>query len=310
MPLIDSLEGATIFGVQTPGDPDTAAPRARTDADGKLKGEHVSLLDGLFGGGGGSNLTPPRNPDDDGQPAFGLAGDLSYTSGGAPGDVLSKDASGLPVWSPRSGLTINSFACTTTTLARVGRTYSSLAFSASYTPSTGLNKAQVADSLAHTDNVLSAPTAFAISHSYAFTAPSTTFTFTLTAGLPGVADVTRAVTLACGNDSLNAITTRIVGPMNQTQFDAFAALATKSLTNSRAHSFTFGTDDGTHAALVAFPTRYGAPTSIKDAATGFGMAWTKVGSALNFTNSDGYTETYDVWQLDVTFTSGFTAVFA
>lgn len=74
--------------------------------------------------------------------------------------------------------------------------------------------------------------------------------------------------------------------------DAAILSLTKTLTTTRTGTFNnFG--GGGEFTVFAWPTLFGTPSFIVNGLPN--TAWTKVRSAFNFTNAEGFTQPYDVW---------------
>ena len=69
------------------------------------------------------------------------------------------------------------------------------------------------------------------------------------------------------------------------------SLASSALASSRARTLTVNAGSG-QKIYYAFPTSYGTPTFTIG---GFEGGFEKVGDAISVTNSNGVTQTYDVW---------------
>jgi hypothetical protein len=73
------------------------------------------------------------------------------------------------------------------------------------------------------------------------------------------------------------------------------ALSDSSLEHDFARTYVFSAGDGTKKAYVAFLASFGTPTTFTDAATGFAIPNTKVGTAISVTGEDGIAREYSVY---------------
>lgn len=113
---------------------------------------------------------------------------------------------------------------------------------------------------------------------------STNKTFTLKAN-DGKKDFSKSI-------GFNFLNGRYWGVSGQTNYDsAFILSLSKELSSSRAKTFTVNCGDGQHI-FYCIPTSFGTPTFTVG---GFSGGFNKV-ETLQFTNSSGFTESYDVWK--------------
>jgi hypothetical protein len=191
-----------------------------------------------------------------------------------------------------AGYDISSFAAVTPTV-EVGATVTNPAFTAAHnhTPSASLTLTN--NKTGEAKNVLGTPTSFSSSAGgQVLNTVGGVWTFTLT----GV-DVT-------GSDARTAsITARqknFAGKptVGNTSPATLAAGATYAVLDADgAFSFPI-TDDGTHEIQFMRRTAYGAPSFVKDSATGFGVSYTLVGTS-SYTNAQGFAENFNLYKLDV-----------
>lgn len=92
--------------------------------------------------------------------------------------------------------------------------------------------------------------------------------------------------------SFNFLNGRYWGVSQATDYDsAFILSLSKELSSSRAKTFTVNCGEGQHI-FYCIPTSFGTPTFTVG---GFSGGFNKV-NTLQFTNSSGFTESYDVWK--------------
>ncbi len=186
---------------------------------------------------------------------------------------------------------ISAFAATVPTV-EVGATVTNPAFTAAHNHTPSVSLLLTNNKTGESKNVLGTPTSFAsAAGSQVLNTVGATWVFTLT----GV-DVT-------GSDapttSITARQRNFAGKVTvgNTSNATLAAAATfNTLASSGTFSFSV-TDDGTHEIQFMRRAAYGAPASVKDHATGFGVSYTLVGST-NYTNASGFTESYSLYKLD------------
>lgn len=186
---------------------------------------------------------------------------------------------------------ITSFAAVTPTV-EVGATVTNPAFTAAHNHLPSVSLTLTNNKTAESKNVLGTPTTPTSSAgSQVLNTVGGQWVFTLT----GV-DVT-------GSDAPTAaITARqrnvagVVATGNTSTATLYAAQVHNALASSGAFTFTF-TDDGTHEVQFMRRSAYGAPTSVKDNATGFGVSYSLVGT-YSWTNPSGFAETFNLYKLD------------
>ncbi len=186
---------------------------------------------------------------------------------------------------------ITAFAAVTPTV-EVGATVTNPAFTAAHNHTPSVSLTLTNNKTGEAKNVLGTPTSFSSSAgSQVLNTVGGTWVFTLS----GV-DIT-------GSDSFVAtITARqrnvagVVTTGNTSPATLYAAQISNALASSGAFSFTF-TDDGTHEVQFMRRAAYGAPTSVKDNATGFGVSYSLVG-AFSWTNPSGFAESFNLYKLD------------
>lgn len=101
-------------------------------------------------------------------------------------------------------------------------------------------------------------------------------------------------TIVNKNVTINFYNGRYYGVSNLENYDSnFILSLNKTLTNSRACSFTVDCDQGQYI-FFAIPTRFGTPTFTVGGFTG---GFTKV-ATVDFTNASGYTEPYNIYKSD------------
>jgi hypothetical protein len=245
---------------------------------------------GAGGSGGGSDLTAPTSKQAGGI-TFGTytsSGDLDYLVGPASADnVLAWDTvNGVPVWTPRAGLAVLSFAATTT-LVETSQVVSTPTFTASFTGTpTGLTLTNTADSEAK--DVHATPTSFSSSNAFQKNTPNQSVTFTITATLAHLT-ATASSTVTWAQKNFWGLSTT---PANTETF--IEALSSSQLKTTAAASFTLNAS-GSNKIYFAHPTRYGTPTFTVG---GFAGGFTLRSSAISVTNAQGFTENYSLWESD------------
>jgi hypothetical protein len=187
---------------------------------------------------------------------------------------------------------ITAFAAVTPTV-EVGATVTNPAFTAvhNHTPSVSLTLTN--NKTGEAKNVLGTPTSFSSSAGgQVLNTVGGSWVFTLTGVDVTGSDAPTASITARQRNFAGVVT---VGNTSN------ATLAAAATFNTLASSGTFSptlTDDGTHQVQFMRRTAYGAPSSVKDHATGFGVSYTLVGST-NYTNASGFTESFNLYKLDV-----------
>lgn len=252
------------------------------------------------------NETNPTKPDE-----FNVGGQGNGWAGSGNGDGLLNDTlrkldagefGGLPAgtspedgfivaWSesemsyvltPRSGLTITSFAHTPV-LFEWGQTVSAPSFSASYnvTPATAhlTNSANAEDV-----NASAHPTTLASAQNYTNTVVNGTVTFTLTAAIVGSPSVQALLVFAWGQNVYFGVA--VPGTINAT----FVLALTAALQTSRSKTFTV-TATTLQNIYYAWPTRLGTALF---SVGGFGGGFTILTTTLAITNGQGKIENYTV----------------
>jgi len=263
--------------------------QARSSVDGALYTWISSAPDfagaGFPGPGTALDVAVSMRP-----PGSGAGGGLVVSGSPSPGDSVKWNGTGA-VWGG-AAYDITAFAAVTP-LVEPGATVTNPSFtSAQNKASTSLQLTN--NKTAENKNVLATPTAFASSAgSQVLATHGSSWSFTLT-----------------GTDSISpdsavaAITARqknFAGKpaVGNTSPATLAAGATYSaFASSGAMTFTI-TDDGTHEIQFMRRAAYGVtPAFVKDAATGFGVSYTLVGT-FSYTNSQGFTENFCLFKLDV-----------
>lgn len=87
-------------------------------------------------------------------------------------------------------------------------------------------------------------------------------------------------------------------------------LPSNALEPSLARTVAYPAPGGTKKLYYAFPTVFGAPTRFIDVNTGFGIPFSKVGSAIAVTNGFGVVINYDVWASDQLLVGAVTVQFS
>lgn len=212
-----------------------------------------------------------------------------------PGYVYTADASGLPQWLPSGGLTVNSFV-PAATLYETSQSVVNPSFTASYnvTPTTAL---LTNDANGESLDVHATPTAFSSAQTYQKTTPNQAVTWTLT-----TSNGTRAASATWGQRTFGGVV--VAG---SSQATLIAAATYNTLGTARAFSFTVTGTGGTSRAQFIYPARYGTPSTVKDNATGFAIAYTLLGTAT-YTNAQGFGETYNQYETVSSFTGSLTLV--
>jgi len=186
---------------------------------------------------------------------------------------------------------ITAFVAVTATV-EVGATVTNPAFTAAHNHTPSISLTLTNNKTGESKNVLGTPTSFSSSAgSQVLSTVGATWIFTLT----GV-DVTGS---AAPTTSITARQRNFAGvvTIGNTIPATLAAAATyNTLGSSGAFSPTI-TDDGTHEVQFMRRTAYGAPTSVKDHATGFGVSYTLVTTA-SYTNAQGFAENFNIYKLD------------
>lgn len=187
---------------------------------------------------------------------------------------------------------ITSFAAVTPTV-EVGATVANPAFTAAHNHLPSVSLTLTNNKTGEAKNVLGTPTAPASSAgSQVLNTVGAQWIFTLT----GV-DVTGtdAATAAITARQKNFAGKPAVGNTSPATLAAGATYAV--LDSDGAFTFTI-TDDGTHEVQFMRRTAYGAPSYVKDSATGFGVSYTLVGTS-SYTNAQGFAENFNLYKLDV-----------
>jgi hypothetical protein len=217
------------------------------------------------------------------------AGSLPAVDGDDNGSVL-KVVGG--VWSvgPADDYDITAFAPVTATV-EVGSTVTNPAFTAAHNhapTSLVLTNSKTAEA----KNVVASPTSFFSSAGgQVLSTVGATWVFTLT-GSDGSSSDAPTATITARQRNVAGV----VGVGNTSPATLYAAAIHSALASSGAFSFTF-TDNGTNEVQFFRRAAYGAPTSVKDNATGFGVSYSLVG-AFSWTNPSGFAENVNLYKLD------------
>lgn len=215
--------------------------------------------------------------------------------GGLPADgyvPTYQASSSSAVWQPSGGLTVTSFA-PAVSLYECSQSVINPSFTASYNlaPTTALlsNNAN-----GESKDVHATPTAFASSQTYQKTTPNQSVTWTLT-----TSNGNRTCSATWSQRSYAGVVAS-----GASLATLISAATYTSLGTARAFSFTL-TDDGTHKGQFSYPARYGAPATVKDRATGFGIGYVLLG-AFSRTNAQGFAESYNQYEFVSTFNTTIT----
>ncbi len=209
-----------------------------------------------------------------------------FVVGGTPavGKFVGYDGS-APIWALPGGLVITGFG-PSTGLVECGQTIVNPSFGASYNTSpTTVTLTNNAD--AESKDVSSTPTSFASSHSFQKTTPNQSVIFTITAVLSGSPNAVASTAITWGQKVFWGVSDT---PANTEAF--IEALAGSSLTTSRGIGFTVNAT-GTTKIYYALPTRYGTPSFFVG---GFSGGFILRATGINVTNSQGFTESYSIYE--------------
>jgi hypothetical protein len=191
----------------------------------------------------------------------------------------------IPFWTIPGGLVITGFG-TSVGLVETGQTVSNPSFGASYNTSpTSVTLTNNSDS--ESKDVSSTPTSFASSHSFVKNVPNQSVTFTITATLEGSANATANTGITWGQKIFWGVSS------TPTDTEAFIeGLAGSTLSTSRGVGFTVNAS-GTTKIYFACPTRYGTATFTVG---GFVGGFILRATGISVTNSQGFTEVYDIYE--------------
>ncbi len=222
---------------------------------------------------------------------------------GVPNDadqVVWDAATGHWVPASRNVFTITGFAAAVS-LVEVGSSAVNPVFTAALSAALAAGDTAVLTNTANAEakNVFSTPNNFASSQTYAFTAPNQSVGFTYSVKKVGNPLATRAASVSSAQRSYAGVVAAGASPAT-----LVAAAVVSALNTGRAFSFTL-TDDGTHKGQFMYPTRYGTPATVKDRATGFGIAYTLLSTASR-TNAFGFAENFNQYEFVSTFNSTVT----
>jgi hypothetical protein len=210
----------------------------------------------------------------------------SFLVSGSPsiGKFVGWDGS-TAVWSIPGGLVITGFGASVG-LVETGFTVTNPSFGASYnTPPTGVTLTNNAD--AESKDVSLTPNSFASSHSFVKNTPNQSVIFTITATLSGSPNAVANAGITWGQKVFWGVSST---PANTEVF--IEGLAGSALTTSRVAGFTVNAT-GANRIYFACPTRYGAATFTVG---GFVGGFILRGTGINVTNSQGFTEGYDLYE--------------
>lgn len=186
---------------------------------------------------------------------------------------------------------ITSFAASVS-VVEVGATVTNPTFTAAHNH-TPTSLVLTNNKTAESKNVVATPTSFASSAgSQVLNTVGASWVFTLTGADGSGTDAQNATIVA---RQKNLAGKPAVGNTNPATLAAGATYS--ALASSGVFSFTI-TDDGTHEIQFMRRTAYGAPSSVKDSATGFGVSYTLVATA-SYTNAQGFSENFNIYKLDV-----------
>lgn len=223
----------------------------------------------------------------------GLSWQLIIGSGGGsvggtpvPGYVITADSSGAPVWHTATPFAVTTFNGAMLYECKQSVVHPAFSASSTATPTSAL--------LTNTDNgesldVHLTPTSFASAQTYHKDTPNLSITWTLTES-DGIYTALKTLTAVWGQFNFAGKV-----PPGSALSVLTGAATYKVLDTQQSFNFSI-TDDGTHQAQVAIPSRYGTVVCF-DRETGFGVGMTLV-DTTNYTNIQGYAELYDHYVLD------------
>ncbi len=268
--------------------------QARSSSNGQLYTWIASSVDfiaaGFPGPGSALDIAVSMRPPGTG----GGGGGLTVTGSPSAGYVPTWNGSGA-VWASTGAFDITSFS--TTTLVETGQAITPAFTAAENRTPTSLVMTNNAN--AESRNVVGTPTSFSTLLSVTRSVPNQTYTYTLTGG-DGIGTDVATVTITWGQRNFAGLVTAGASLATLVAAAAYTALGTNG-----SFSFTLNSTGGTQRAQFAFPSRYGAITSIKDGATGLGVGVILLGTTSR-TNAQGYAENYDQYEFSSAYTGSKT----
>lgn len=222
--------------------------------------------------------------------------DLPELLAAPPDAVIPIDAGGTTYKIQKQNLLAAAYDITAfsavVSVVEVGATVTNPSFTAAHNHPPSASLVLTNNKTAEAKSVISTPNAFASSAgSQILNTVGGAWTFTLT----GV-DVTGSDAMSVSIVARQKNFAGLVAVGNTSAATLAAAATYAVLASSGAMTFTL-TDDGTHEWQFMRRAAYGAPSSVKDNATGFAVSYS-LAATVTYTNSQGFAESYNIYKLD------------